>query len=220
MSFTAYLRDQADHLWEREHTHPFVVGIGKGTLPIEMFQYYLKQDYIFLVEFSRAIAIAAAKAPSLEDMGKFAELLDETLNNEMDLHLSYCGDFGLTKGDILATPPSPTTDGYTKHLLEVAYSGSALHAATAILPCSWGYSEIGKALFALGLPKNAPLYSRWIEMYNSDEFAELAGWLRSFIDREVRDMPAKVRSSLEEIFLKSSEHEYRFWDAAYRLEEW
>ena len=89
MSFTAYLRDKADHLWEREHTHPFVVGIGKGTLPIEMFQYYLKQDYIFLVEFSRAIAIAAAKAPSLEDMGKFAELLDETLNNETLLVASF-----------------------------------------------------------------------------------------------------------------------------------
>ncbi|MED5428568.1 MAG: thiaminase II, partial [Chloroflexota bacterium] len=67
-SFTTELRELADPLWSRELTHPFVSGIGDGTLEIEKFQFFLKQDYIFLVEFSRAISIAAAKAKELDDM--------------------------------------------------------------------------------------------------------------------------------------------------------
>ena len=56
-------------------------------------------------------------------------------------------------------------------------------------------------------------------MYNSEEFAELAQWLRDFIDRETSDMNEKSLNDLRDIFIKSSQHEYSFWDSAYRMEE-
>ena len=59
--FSDILRDRASHVWEQEHRHPFVVELGDGTLPLEKFQWYMKQDYLYLIEFSRVIALAVAK---------------------------------------------------------------------------------------------------------------------------------------------------------------
>jgi len=220
LSFTEEIRRKVDPLWRKEQNHPFVLGIGDGTLPVDNFQYYLKQDFAFLMGFSRAIAIAIAKANNLEDMSWFSRLLNETLNTEMDLHLSYCREFGLSEEEIAQTLPSPTTDAYINHLLQVANNGTTIDTAVAILPCSWGYSEIGKNLEAQGLPTEAPLYRRWIEMYSSAAFEELAKDLRTFIDREHDKLHDDGRMNLVNIFFKSSEYEYRFWDAAFRMEGW
>ena len=220
MSFSEDLKKGVADMWDREKAHPFVVGIGDGTLPIEKFRYYMRQDYLFLVDFCRAIALAVAKARTVEDMGWFARLLHETLNTEMSLHIGFCEDFGITEEELKGTRPSPTTVAYTRHLVESAYSGAAGEVAVAILPCSWGYTEIGQMLQDRGMPEGQPLYSRWIEMYASPEFAELAEWLRSFVDREAEHGGEGVRQRMSELFLTSSRYEYMFWDAAYRMEEW
>ena len=122
--FSEILRDRAATVWEQEHQHPFVVELGNGTLPLEKFQWYMKQDYLFLIDFSRVIALAVAKAETLEDMGWFAQLLHETLNTEMSLHVSFCEDFGITEDELLATRLSPTTLAYTGHMLSNAHSGT------------------------------------------------------------------------------------------------
>ena len=70
--------------------HQFVNGVGDGTLPVERFKHYVTQDYVYLMDYSRALALASAKAPMLDDMSWFAGLLDETLNVEMALHREYC----------------------------------------------------------------------------------------------------------------------------------
>ncbi len=218
--FSAQLRADVSQMWAAEKEHPFVRGIGDGTLPLGQFQYYMKQDYVFLVDFCRVIAHAAAKAESVEDMGWFARLLDETLNKEMSLHIGFCEDFGIAEDELKTTKPSPTTLAYTRHLLGSTLSGGAPEIATAILPCSWGYAEIGKSLEDRGMPEDQPLYCRWIEMYSSPEFAGLAAWLRGFVDRSALGLDSEARDRLTEIFVTSSRYEYMFWDAAYRMEEW
>ena len=220
MGFSAELRRKSASTWDLEKSHPFVLGIGDGTLPLDRFRYYMRQDYLFLVDFSRVIALAAAKAGSVEDMGWFARLLHETLNTEMSLHVGFCADFGITEGELKGARASLTTLAYTRHLLERAYSGDAGETAAAILPCSWGYAEIGQMLADRGAPEGQPLYGRWIEMYSSAEFAELAEWLRSFVDRAAEAAGASGRARMEEAFVASSRYEYMFWDAAYRMEEW
>ena len=219
MSFTKEMRQSANSIWLKEQSHPFVLELGTGELKLEIFQHYMKQDYQFLIEFSKVIGIAVAKCDRLTDMEWFAKLLNDTLNVEMSLHVSFCKDFGITLSELIETKMSPAVRAYTTHMLEIAYSSSAVHIATAILPCSWGYSELGQKLYQEGTPKTAPLYCRWIEMYNSEEFAELAQWLRDFIDRETSDMSEKSLNDLRDIFIKSSQHEYSFWDSAYRMEE-
>lgn len=220
MGFSDDMRRECAKIWDTEHSHPLVTGIGDGTLELEKFQYYMRQDYIYLIDFCRVIALAVAKTPDVEEMGWFAKLLDETLNTEMALHVSFCEDFGISEAELLATQPSPTTQAYTRFLLQVAYRGSIGEISSAILPCMWGYSEIGQMLYDRGLPGEAPLYARWIEMYNSQEFADLAAQLREFLDRIAENCGDDEIERMREAFLAGSRYEYMFWDAAWRMEEW
>jgi len=142
-SFTHAIRAKAHPIWDRELKHPFVRGLGDGTLPIDRFRFYLAQDYVFLTEYCRVFALAAAKAPDLQTIGVFTRLLDETLNTEMQLHRDYCQRLGIAKSDLEATAPAPITHAYTRHLLTVAYSGSIADIVAAVLPCQLGYAEIG-----------------------------------------------------------------------------
>ena len=183
MGFSDELRAKAAPIWDKEKQHPFITGIGDGTLSLDRFRYYMRQDYIFLIDFCRAISLAVVKAQSVEDMGWFARLLHETLNTEMSLHVSFCQDFGITEKDLRSTEATPTTLAYTGYLVQTAFSGGVGEIASAILPCSWGYSEIGQMLHDRGAPQDQPLYTRWIDMYSAPEFAELAEWLRAFLDR-------------------------------------
>jgi thiaminase/transcriptional activator TenA len=217
-SFTQQLRNSAAEQWDREQAHPFVTGLGDGTLPLPTFRYYMQQDYVFLVGYCRAVALVAAKAERLDEMAWFARLLDETLNTEMSLHVSFCADFGISKDELLSTAPSPTTTAYVDHLVTTAYSGTAPEATMALLPCAWGYAEIGRILSDAGAPESQPLYGRWIEMYADPEFAALAEWLRAYIDRSADGTGEAGRRRLVDIFEVSTRYEYMFWDAAYRLE--
>jgi hydroxymethylpyrimidine/phosphomethylpyrimidine kinase len=52
-------------LWSDFIDHPFVLGIADGTLPIESFTYYLKQDYLYLQHYARAASLAAYKCKNI-----------------------------------------------------------------------------------------------------------------------------------------------------------
>ncbi len=220
MGFSDDLRKTFADMWDREQRHPFVTGIGDGSLELDKFRYYMRQDYLFLIDFCRAISLAVAKTADVQDMGWFAKLLHETLNTEMALHISFCQDFGITEAELLATEPSPTTLAYTKHLLQTGYVANIGQIAASLLPCSWGYAEIGHMLSERGAPESQPLYARWIEMYSTPEFAELAEWLRSFIDRIAEGYSSVELMRMEHVFHISSQYEYMFWDAAFRMEQW
>ncbi len=220
MSFVEDIERTALPVRQAILAHPFITGVGDGTLPVDRFKYYVLQDYVYLIDYSRVIALASARAPDLETMSWFAELLDETLNTEMELHRSYCGEFGITREELEAIRPAPTTLGYTSYLLNVAHQGSFPELVASLLPCQCGYWEIGEHLALQGRPEGAPLYSQWIDMYVSEEFAELALWIRNFIDRESMSYNDSDKQTLEYIFRLSSEYEYRFWDAAYQMESW
>src|SRR5215470_10774868 len=56
MRFTEQLRQQAAAVRERVFHHPFVTGIGDGTLPLMAFRYYMCQDYVFLIDYCRSFA--------------------------------------------------------------------------------------------------------------------------------------------------------------------
>jgi thiaminase/transcriptional activator TenA len=220
MRFTEELQEHAAALRERVFQHAFVTGIGDGTLPVAAFRYYMCQDYVFLIEYSRVLALAVAKARDLEVMSRFAALLHETLHTEMTLHRSFASQFGLRLADLEATEAAPTTRAYTQHLLTVAYSDALPAIATAVLPCMWDYSDIGQRLAAQGAPPGQPLYGQWIQTYAAPEFGALATWLRQLLDDLTAHLSTSDKAPLIRLFLQSCRYEYLFWDMAYRQETW
>ncbi len=218
-SFTSELRHAAEPIWSAQHEHPFVRGIGDGTLSLDRFRFWVRQDYVFLIEYARLLALAAARSPDLETMTRFAGLVQATLAVEMDLHRGYAAEFGISSTELAAEAKAPATQAYTDFLLRTAALGDYAEIVAALLPCMWGFSEIGLALAAGGRPAD-PRYAKWIDMYADPEFARLTAWCRDLLDRLAADLPVALRAAAREAFLVSSRHELAFWEMAWRRERW
>jgi len=217
--FTERLRQKAACIWEAQHQHPFVQGIGDGTLSVDRFKFWVRQDYIFLIEYSRLLALAAARSPDLETMVRFATLLKETVDTEMNLHRCYAAEFGINAEELGRESPAAATQAYTDFLLRVAATGDFAELAAALLPCMWAFSEIGQRLAAQPAPSDQR-YAKWIAMYSSKEFAELAQWCRDLLDRLAAGLPQRELQKLETAFLTSSRYEWQFWEMAWEMEWW
>lgn len=217
MRLSERLYAAAAPIWQKTLAHPFLVGLGDGSLPLDNFRFYMAQDYVFLIEYSRLLAFATAKAADLETMGRFANLLDATLNREMALHREFATQCGISATALAATTVAPTTFAYTRHLVRVAALADLPEIVAALLPCQWGYCEIGRMLARRGKPAHVPFYGQWIDMYASPEFAALAAWIRDLLDTYDGTVDEK---RLTDTFCASARYEYLFWEMAYRLEQW
>jgi thiaminase/transcriptional activator TenA len=219
MALIDTLMQGSQGIWAREKEHPFVRGLGDGTLPAERFRFYLEQDYLFLIEYAKVFALAATRAPDLATMAYFAQLCADTLNTEMALHRSYCAEFGITPADLEAAEPAQTTVGYTGHLLQAAVRGGIADICAAVLPCQWGYAEIARHLQVRGLPPE-PRYRKWIALYASPEFAAYGRWLRETLEALAPTLAPADVARLQRTFHTSSRWEYLFWDMAWHMERW
>ncbi|MGM0389482.1 MAG: thiaminase II [Natrinema limicola] len=219
MSATDELSTIGDPIWEAILKHPMVSQLGEGTLDEAPFRYWVRQDYVYLIEYARVFAHGAAMAPDLERMGTFAELLDSTINTEMDLHRSYAETFGISEAELEATEPSPTTQGYTDFLVRTAATGTFGDLIAALLPCMWGFNVTGKRLAEQGRPDHEG-YAEWVDMYAGEEFTELTEWCKDLMNEVWAESTPDKRDRYRELFRTSARYEYRFWDAAWRQEEW
>jgi thiaminase (transcriptional activator TenA) len=211
VSFSADLRRDADAIWQAQHDHPLVRGIGDGTVELERFQRWVKQDYRFLVEYCRLLALAAARSPDLGTMRRFAELLQATAVTEMDLHRTYAAGFGIEPEELEREEMAPVTRAYTDFLLRTATLGDLAELAAALLPCMWGFNEIGLRLAERGRPADERC-AAWIDAYADVGFTALAAWCRELVDRLADGAGPAARSRMREAFLVSSRYELAFWD--------
>jgi thiaminase/transcriptional activator TenA len=178
------LKAQSGALWLQAQTHPFVAGLGDGSLSRARFEFFLKQDYAYLQAYARAFAVATAKAPELELVEVCAGLVSDTLDLEMQLHRDYCSEFGITPEELEAVEAAPVTQAYGDFGLAVAHQGSLLDLLVALAPCGVGYGEIGLRLrpvagFSNGMSTHP--YKRWIETYSGDEFQRYSTWMSDTI---------------------------------------
>lgn len=217
MTTSARLRDDCSRLWESCFEHPFVQAIGRGDLDDGKFRTFLVQDYLFLIDYARVLAYASAKAPGVAAQTWFARLLDATLSTEMDLHRKACAEWGIPAGELERAEALPTTVAYTSFLLRTAATGDAGDVGAALLPCQWGYADIGLRLKERGVPAE-PRYAAWIESYADPGYVGLTDWLRGFVDGLPGDEAAYGR--WRDIFATTLRYELAFWDMAWTGEKW
>jgi thiaminase/transcriptional activator TenA len=142
------LRQACAAEWAAFTRHPFVLGIGSGSLHAAAFRHYLVQDYLFLIHFARAYGLAAFKGETLADIRAAAAGLSAIIDREMRLHVAYCASWGLDEGAMAAVPEANATIAYTRFVLERGLAGDLLDLQTALAPCIIGYAEIGRMLAA------------------------------------------------------------------------
>lgn len=217
-SLFARLKATCPAAWEDYVRHPFVQGLGDGTLPEAAFRYYLGQDYLFLMHFARAYALALYKSDTLEDMRQAAGGVSAILDTEIGLHVGYCAGWGMDEAGMAALPEDAGCMAYTRFVLERGMAGDLLDLHAALAPCVVGYAEVGARLAAdPATRRDGNPYTDWIAMYASADYQAVAQAEIDTLDRlsERRGGAARF-ASLADTFAKATRLEVGFWDMGWR----
>ena len=217
-SFSKWAWRETTALRQRILDLPFNKELANGTLTQEHFHFYMIQDALYLKQYSRALAIAAAKAPDAEAMQRFARAAEETLVVERALHGGFFEKFGIDPNDAAAADPSPTCYGYTNFLLSVSHVASYEELAAAVLPCFWIYWEVGNHIAKTASADNP--YQAWIDTYSDPAFGEVVDAVIAITDRTAAAATDERQGAMLRAFKRSTQYEWMFWDSAYRLEAW
>ena len=206
------LKAAADDDWQSYVDHDFVSQLGAGTLPQQAFRTYLVQDYLFLIQFARAYALATYKSRALADM-KASQAGLAAILDEMDLHIRLCGRWGLSAEDIEAAPEHQATVAYTRFVLDCGAAGDLLDLHVALAPCVIGYAEIGRNLAPDGIEMlGEHPYREWIAEYAGKAYQGVAANARRHLDDlAARAMTERRFTELAALFGKTSRLEADFW---------
>ncbi|KAK5197219.1 trifunctional hydroxymethylpyrimidine kinase/phosphomethylpyrimidine kinase/thiaminase [Exophiala xenobiotica] len=216
--FIEYLlsHPSVQRVWHAYTHHAFAEGMARGTLSEGLFKNYLVQDYLYLTHFARTHALAAYKSHNMTTLSASADIILH-IRREMDLHLSYCADFGITKDD-LEHPrlrESMACVAYSRYVLDVGHSEDWLAIQMALAPCLLGYGETARRLYADPQSKTTEQgnkYWRWVENYVADDYTEAVRVGRDLIEQHItKQSPSRIEE-LVNIFVRATEMEVRFWD--------
>lgn len=219
MNFADSAWKNISNIYDSILTMPFIRELEKGILDQKVFQHYIIQDGIYLGEFSRALAIISAKAPTPQLQLQFARNAQEAIAVERALHEEFFAQFNISATTALATPPSPTCLNYTNFLLATAYQSSFPVSLAAVLPCFWIYLEVGKHIYQQSQDQTNP-YQKWIDTYVDVEFetsVQAAIAVANRVAIRVRKAELKL---MHQVFYRASQFEWMFWQSAYNLETW
>jgi len=200
--------------WQAYTQHKFVRQLAGGELCQQAYLHYLKQDFLFLKQYSRAFALAIYKTQSLEEMRMGLAPLQALLNEEIAHHVSYCEKLGITEQEMEQEAEAFGTVAYTRYVLDTGMSGDLTALYVALAPCSIGYAEIGAQLASdkQTCRDNNP-YQSWIDMYSGQEFQ--SGAETSIHQLNNRLSAIKVDSEqgrrLCDIFRTATRMEIAFW---------
>lgn len=214
MSFTRILFEEAAPLLDKIHAHPFNKELGQGLLAQEKFQFYLKQDSLYLTDFGRALGLVGARLKRPEEVLLFFKFAEGAIEAERSLHRYYLQFYGCK----LDVGQAPGCFAYTQFLLATSALGSVEEAVAALLPCFWIYREVGRQIAANTSEDNP--YQKWIETYAGEEFNDSVERAISVLDQMALDASGSQKMAMRASFLKSCELEWVFWQSAYELEKW
>ena len=212
------LKENHKDNWLLYTKHEFINKLSNDTLKEEKFLNYLIQDYLFLIQFSKAWSLAILKSDNLEEMKIAASTVNDLINFEMELHITLCANYGISKSDLENADEENANIAYTRYVLELGYSGDLLDLLSSLAPCVLGYGEIG-----LNCQNSNPktiMYKKWIETYSSIEYQDVCKNVSGLIDKAFL---LRLGSNFEntykwkkvnQIFKKATLLEIDFWNMA------
>ncbi|EMC92647.1 hypothetical protein BAUCODRAFT_568824 [Baudoinia panamericana UAMH 10762] len=216
--FVEYLLDREDvkPAWHEYTHHEFVERMGDGTLPRESYKHYMIQDYLYLIQFARANALAGYKAKTLDDIAGAATIVTH-IRHEINLHITECEDFGLTQEMMEQCEESQACTAYTRYVLDIGQSEEWLALQVSLLPCLLGYGMIARRLHEIQVanpPKEPNKYLTWINNYVAEDYSAAVEKGSALIEKHaVKQSPSRIEE-LVAIFVHATKMECGFWDMA------
>jgi len=210
--------DRTRRLREAIHRLPFNTELAAGSLARDRFQGYITQDSLYLGRFSRALAIAAARAPDSDAMQSFAESALRAVAVEQALHGRYLREFGIDPARIGEAEASPDCLAYTSYLIATAYHEPWEVLVAALLPCFRIYWDVGCVIAQKATAENP--YRVWINTYADERFGKAVQTAVSTGDRAAAAVTVATRAAMLAAFVRACQYEWLFWDGAYQRRHW
>ncbi|MCE0733113.1 thiaminase II [Halomonas sp. G15] len=199
--------------WRAYIEHDFVRDLGNATLASDAFRHYLQQDYLFLIHFGRAYALAAYKSRDITELRHSLEGLKTIIDVELGLHIDYCRDWGISEADLAELPEARATMAYTRYVLDTGNRGDLLDLHVALAPCLVGYGVIADWLNSrpATLRGDANPYDAWIAMYESEEFQAARRTEEAWLDARLAEVTPRRFDELVQVFRDATRLEIDFW---------
>jgi thiaminase/transcriptional activator TenA len=211
------MRDTVDSIMHAIHHHPFNLELAAGILPTNKFVFYLEQDALYLRDYSRALALTGARLPDYAHAEQFLQFSLTSLHAEKALHEDYLNQYQRYESQKIEM--NSTCFMYTHFLLSTASFASVEEASASLLPCFWVYREVGKKMLENARLENNP-YQTWIKLYSSEEFDFSVEKAIQIVNQLAEKTSVIMREKMLAAFVKATQLEWMFWDAAYHLETW
>ena len=202
--------------WDAYIGHDFVNQLAAGTLAPDSFRHYLVQDYLYLIHYTRVMALSVYKSDTLAQMRVGQAGINAMLDLEIGMYLDFCQQWGIALEEVENAPESPATIAYSRYILDAAMSGSLAELYAAIAPCLLGYGEIGKRIKEQGFVAGNP-YQPWIDVFASDEFQTITAQNEAHINKLLTDASATQADKFQHLFNTASRMEVSFWQQALDL---
>lgn len=205
--------------WRDYIEHDFVRQLSEGTLAQESFRHYLKQDYLFLIHFGRAYALAVYKSRDIKELRHSLDGLKAIIDLELGLHVEYCRKWGISEEELAALPEARATIAYTRYVLDTGNRGDLLDMHVALAPCLIGYAVIADWINARAqtLRGDGNPYDPWIQMYESDGFQAARRAEEVWLNQRLAEVTPRRFAELTEIFRDATRLEIDFWQQGLEL---
>ena len=193
------------------HQHPFNQALANGTLSQAVFNHYIEQDALYLSDFSKALAITAARLSNTQQSRHFLQFSLNAIQAEQDLHQNY-------KNDETIKQQSPACFMYTNYILKMASLASVEEAVACLLPCFWVYRDVGQKIASIATQDNP--YQDWITLYASEPFNQSVEAIIQITNELGSTASQTIQDKMCTAFVQSTQLEWLFWDGAYHQTSW
>ncbi|KAA0914371.1 thiaminase II [Psychrobacter sp. ANT_WB68] len=202
--------------WNNYTQHNFVKQLAAGTLAPDSFRHYLIQDYLYLIHYTRVMALSVYKSDTLAQMRVGQAGINAMLDMEIGMYLDFCHHWGIALEEVENAPESAVTIAYSRYILDAAMSGSLAELYAAIAPCLMGYGEIGKSIKKQGFIADNP-YQLWIDVFSSDDFQAITAQNEAQINTLLADATPAQADKFQRLFNTAARMEVNFWQQALDL---
>ena len=194
--------------------HPFIVKLMDGSLPNDIFRFYINQDALYLSEYKNVLAILGSKCQDENDTQFFLDSATGIINVEDVLHQKFL------KNNEINNEPSPTCELYTSYLSRIVNTKSIEEGIAAVLPCFTIYKEVGDYIKENQTNIKDNPFQNWIDTYGGEDFAKSVNNAIHIANLHAENANENNLNKMNVAFEKASKLEWMFWDSAYKKEKW
>lgn len=193
-----------------------------GTMSPEVFKFQIKQNYQYLLDYTRCWAVAFSKCASYEEMALFYPIVKSTFESTVETNRTYWAkETGMTTDEMDAVIEAPGKRSYTAFQLMVANEGGLAECMMAMFPCNIMYRYFGEDLLPLCKLDKENKFYKWLEFYTTDEYLKKTENEIAMINKFCGHKTKKEKARLIEIMCNSCNYEILQWrDMYHNMTTW